>query len=227
MKIYEQVTRSENEQEIIVRGGGYYTFFKRLFDIFFAFIAIIVLSWLLLIISLLVLLTSKGGALFVDKRIGQFGKPINVLKFRSMYINAEKNMKKLLTKEQYKQWKKERKIDDDPRITKIGKFLRKSSLDELPQLFNIFAGSLSFVGPRPVVEKELMDNYTPYQRYCLLQAKPGLTGYWQVSARNDAQYIDGERQRLELSYLPKRGVRFDFKILLLTIPAVFRHKGAQ
>lgn len=215
------------EETITIKGGIMYAFFKKATDIILSFIAIVLLSPLLLILTLLVCFTSKGGPIFVDHRIGKYGKPIKVLKFRTMYIDAESNLSKYLTPEQIEQWNKERKLDNDPRITKIGKFLRKSSLDELPQLFNIFTGSLSIVGPRPVKEKELLDNYTEYQRYALLQARPGLTGYWQVYGRSDAWYEDGARQKLELAYLSKRSYWFDMKLIFMTVPVVIKQKGAK
>lgn len=204
-----------------------YHFFKRFLDILFSFIFIILLSWLLLILAILVKCSSKGPALFKDVRVGKKGKVIKVLKYRSMYIDAETNIDKYLTPEQKETWIKERKLDKDPRITKIGRFLRKTSLDELPQLFNIFGGSMSFVGPRPITKIELEQHFTEEEKAILLDAKPGLTGYWQVYARNDAEFETGERQRLELAYFQKRGIFFDIKIVFLTIPAVLKHKGAK
>jgi lipopolysaccharide/colanic/teichoic acid biosynthesis glycosyltransferase len=124
-------------------------------------------------------------------------------------------------------WIEERKLDNDPRITKVGKFLRKTSLDELPQLLNIFAGSISIVGPRPIKNYELLSAYTPYQIEKLLSVKPGLTGYWQVYGRSNVTYETGERQKEELAYLPKRGAWMDLKIIFLTIPAVLKKRGAK
>lgn len=223
LKVVEPAT---GEEKIKIKGGKCYAFFKRFFDILLSFIGIVILSPLLIILILLVVLSSKGHAFFVDKRVGLYGKTINVLKFRSMYSDAESNIKKYLTDEQIEQWERERKLDNDPRITKIGRFIRKTSLDELPQLFNIFVGDISIVGPRPVKNWEL-DFYSDYQRYMLLHVKPGLTGYWQVFARSEAWYETGERQKLELAYLPKRSLLFDLKLIVLTVPAVLKHKGAQ
>ena len=117
-------------------------------------------------------------------------------------------------------------MENDPRITRVGKFLRKTSLDELPQLFNILFGLISVVGPRPVCEREL-DNFTDEQREKLLCVKPGLTGCWQVYGRKSATYKNGERQRLELTYLQKRGFFYDLKLIFLTIPAVLKQEGAK
>ena len=221
------VTKSEQEEEIIIKGGKAYAFFKRMFDIVSSGLVILVFSWLLIILALLVKLTSKGPVLFKDERVGLHGKKIKVYKFRSMYIDAETNVEKYLTPEQIEQWNTERKIDKDPRITPIGRFTRKTSLDELPQLFNIFLGSLSVVGPRPVKQFELDENYTPYQKEKLLQVKPGLTGYWQVYGRSNVDYASGQRQKEELAYLPKRSCLFDLKLIFLTIPAVLKHRGAK
>lgn len=217
----------EKEYEITIRGGKCYAFFKRVFDIIASLVAIVVFSWLLLIVALAVKLTSKGPILFKDIRVGKNGKRIKVYKFRSMYIDAEKNIDKYLSPEQKAIWDRERKLDNDPRITKVGKFIRKTSLDELPQLFNILFGSLSFVGPRPIKMTELTLNYTEYQRSMLTKVKPGLTGYWQVYGRSNIDYASGERQKEELAYLPKRGFWFDIKLIILTVPAVLFRKGAK
>lgn len=222
------VEETKIEEDVItIRGGNLYAFFKRAFDIVSSLCVIVVFSWLLLIIAILVKLTSRGPVLFKDKRVGKNMKPIKVYKFRTMYIDAEKNIDKYLTPEQKAIWEKERKIDNDPRITKVGKFLRKTSLDELPQLFNILFGSLSVVGPRPVKMSELEMNYTDYQRMMLTRVKPGLTGYWQVYGRSNVDYASGERQKEELAYLPKRGFWYDLKLIFLTIPAVLSKRGAK
>lgn len=218
---------TNKEEEIKIKGGWFYSFIKRAFDIFCSFIFIVLLSPLLLILSISVKCSSKGPVFFKDHRIGMDGKEIKVLKFRSMFIDAETNITKYLTPEQIETWNVERKLDSDPRITKVGNFLRKTSLDELPQLFNIFAGSLSFVGPRPITKKELDENYTEYQRECLYKVKPGLTGYWQVYGRSNVDYKSGNRQKEELAYLPKRSFFFDIKLLFLTIPAVLKRRGAK
>lgn len=211
----------------VVKDSKCYLFCKRCFDIINSFLAIIVLSPILLLTSLIIKLTSKGPVFFLDKRVGRYGKEIKVIKFRSMYVDAESRLKSYLTPDQYQKWLVDRKLDNDPRITKFGKLIRKTSLDELPQLFNIFAGSMSFVGPRPITRLELDVNYTKEQKLILLSATPGLTGYWQVYARSAATYETGERQKLELAYFSKRSCLFDAKLVLMTVPAVLQHKGAQ
>lgn len=205
----------------------WYRFWKRTFDIFGSLFIILLIGWILLIVSLLVMITSKGPAIFKDKRIGKDHKKINVYKFRSMYIDAEERVKKYLTKEQMKQWKKERKIDNDPRVTPLGRILRKTSIDELPQLFNILFGTMSFVGPRPITEKELTENFTKEQQDIMLSARPGLIGYWGVMGRSNVSYADGVRQQLELDYFKLRGLWFDFSLMLRVIPVVIKGEGAH
>lgn len=203
-----------------------YLFAKRAFDIFSSFLVILLISWLLLIIFIIQLFATKGHPIFGDKRIGRNRKYITVYKFRSMYYDAESNIDKYLTPEQKEIWLRERKLDNDPRITPFGRFIRKTSLDELPQLFNILFGSMSVVGPRPISEKEL-ENFTEEQLEIMLSAKPGLTGYWQVYGRSDVDFESGERQKLELEYFEKRGFWFDIGLIFKTIPAVLKHKGAK
>lgn len=224
--VIEQVPTREHKI-IEVRGGKLYAFLKRLEDIVASLLAIIILFIPMLIVGLLVKLTSKGPVFFKDKRVGKGGKEITVLKFRSMYIDAESNIDKYLTEEQKIQWVRERKLDPDPRITKVGRFIRKTSLDELPQIFNIFKGDLSIVGPRPITKKEMDTNYNDYEKSILILARPGLTGYWQVCGRSNVNYESGERQKLELEYFEKRGFWFDIGIIFKTIPAVLRKRGAH
>ena len=140
-------------------------------------------------------------------------------------IRERKYLEKILTPEQLEQYVKEFKIDNDPRITKIGGFLRKTSLDELPQLINILKGELSIVGPRPIVEKETEIYGSDIAK--LLSVKPGLTGYWQAYARNNATYESGERQRMEMYYVEHCSLWLDIKILCRTVFSVIRKDGAQ
>lgn len=205
----------------------FYRFVKRLWDIFFSLILFIITLPIFIIVFLLVLCTSTGKPIYADRRIGKNGKEIKVLKFRSMYKDAETNPMKYLTEEQYQQFLSERKVTNDPRITKVGKIIRKASIDELPQLLNILFGSMSVVGNRPITIQELEANYAEEQIKIFVSARPGLTGWWQVSGRNNVEYYNGERQKLELEYYEKRSLLFDLKILFKTIPAVLKHKGAQ
>ena len=222
----DKKVKDENQPRKL-KGNWFYFLVKRLFDLFNSFLAIVLLSLVLIVVAIAVKCSSRGPAIFADKRVGKNGKIIKVLKFRSMYIDAESNIDKYLSPEQKEIWMRERKLDNDPRITKVGRFIRKTSLDELPQLFNIFVGTMSFVGTRPITERELKGNFTEEEQKILVSGKPGLTGYWQVYGRGEAEYETGERQKLELEYFYRRGLFFDLKLLFLTIPAVLKHKGAK
>lgn len=217
--------QANKNEKIIVKGGLFYAFFKRLFDITSSFILICLISWLLLIIYFIQLFVTKGHPIFRDKRIGKKGKVISVLKFRSMFYDSETNIDKYLSKEQKEIWIRERKLDNDPRITKFGNFIRKTSLDELPQLFNILFGSMSVVGYRPMSEREYFQHFSAYEREILSNAKPGLTGYWQVYGRGNADFETGERQKIELLYFSKRSFWFDLSLIFKTLPSILKKHG--
>ena len=202
-----------------------YLFIKRLFDFLASLAALILRSPLMLILAILVYLDDPGKVFYGHLRIGKNGKPFKVWKFRSMYMNADK-MIDLLTPEQAKQYYTEFKIDNDPRITKIGNFLRKTSLDELPQLFNVLCNDMSLVGPRPLIESEIQTYYADMYD-TLLAVKPGVTGYWQAYARNNATYQSGERQKMEMYYVHNASLWLDIKILFKTIGSVLKKQGAQ
>lgn len=202
-----------------------YLFIKRLFDFLASLAALILLSPLMLILAILVYLDDPGKVFYGHLRIGKNGKPFKVWKFRSMYMNADK-MIDLLTPEQAKQYYTEFKIDNNPRITKIGNFLRKTSLDELPQLFNVLCNDMSLVGPRPLIESEIQTYYADMYD-TLLAVKPGVTGYWQAYARNNATYQSGERQKMEMYYVHNASLWLDIKILFKTIGSVLKKQGAQ
>lgn len=206
-------------------GNGIYKFVKRAFDFIVALVAIVAISPLLLIISAIVYLGDPGPVIYGQLRIGKNGKAFKMWKFRSMYMNADK-MINLLTPEQAKQYYTEFKIDNDPRITKIGNFLRKTSLDELPQLFNVLCNDMSLVGPRPLIESEIQTYYEDTHDV-LLAVKPGVTGYWQAYARNNATYQSGERQKMEMYYVRNVSLWLDIKILFKTVVSVLRKDGAK
>ena len=201
-----------------------YLFFKRLLDIAVSLMGIIVLSPVLLILTILVTLDDGGSPFYGHTRVGKEGKYITIYKFRSMRQDAG-DLEKLLTPEQLEQYRKEFKIDNDPRITKVGNFIRRTSLDELPQLFNILFGTLSIVGPRPIVEEETKIYGREIGK--LLAVKPGLTGYWQAYARNNATYETGERQKMEMYYVDNASLWLDIKIVLKTFVSVLKREGAQ
>jgi lipopolysaccharide/colanic/teichoic acid biosynthesis glycosyltransferase len=199
-----------------------YNFFKRTIDIIGAILGLIILSPVFLIISIIIKLDSKGPAIFAHRRLGYKGEIIKVYKFRSMVTNAEELIEKL-PEEQKLEFYRNFKLENDPRITKIGHFLRKTSLDELPQLLNILKGDLTIVGPRPIVEKELK-MYGKYGEK-LLTVKPGLTGYWQVNGRSDTTYE--ERVQLDMDYIDKRNLLLDIAIMFKTFGAVLHERGAK
>jgi len=201
-----------------------YLFIKRFIDIFIAIIGIIFTSPLFLIISLMYLFgNDKGPIFFKQKRYGKDGKTFYIYKFRSMIIDADQKLKK--SKELYQKYiENNYKLDpnEDPRITKFGRFLRRTSLDEIPQLINVLKGEMSLVGPRPVVEEELEEYENKKEDF--LSVKPGLTGYWQVSGRSDLGYP--ERVDVELYYIYNQSLLLDIKILIKTFYVVLIKKGA-
>lgn len=153
--------KTESRIPSVIKGGKAYYFWKRVFDFTSSLFVILLISWFLLIMLIINLIATKGHPIFPDKRIGKNGKEIKVYKFRSMYYDAESNIDKYLTPEQKEVWLRERKIDNDPRITPVGRFIRKTSIDELPQLFNILFGSMSVVGPRPISKKDVSLSLVP------------------------------------------------------------------
>lgn len=206
-------------------GSGIYKFVKRAFDFIAALAAIVAISPLLLIISAIVYMGDPGPVIYGQVRIGKNGKAFKMWKFRSMYKNADKMIDQL-TDEQRQQYITEFKIDNDPRITPVGNFLRKTSLDELPQLFNVLCNDMSLVGPRPLIESEIQTYYADMFD-TLLSVKPGVTGYWQAYARNNATYQSGQRQQMEMYYVNHASIMLDIKILFRTVVSVLRRDGAK
>lgn len=197
---------------------------KRIFDVVLALLGIAVLFPGLLFIAIAIVAEDKGSVFYKATRVGRYGKPIKVYKFRSMKTGADR-LEDMLTPEELEEYKKNFKLKRDPRITRVGSFLRRTSLDELPQLLNILGGSLSLVGPRPVLQEET--ELYGEDRDLLLSVKPGLTGLWQASGRSNITYEDGARQAMELRYVRERGFLMDIKILFMTVGAVLRMDGAR
>ncbi len=190
-------------------------------DVIVSCIGLIILSPLFLVLAIIIKTTSKGPVFFSHIRVGKNGKKFKLYKFRTMYENA-REMIKNFTPEQKEEWEKNFKLKDDPRVTPIGKFLRKTSLDELPQIINIIKGDLSIIGPRPVVVKEL--RYYGENKEKFLSVTPGLTGYWQVNGRSTVTYE--ERVKLELYYVDHISFKLDVKIFFKTFATVFKGDGA-
>lgn len=195
---------------------------KRVIDVIFASIALILLSPVFAIIAIAIKIDSKGPVFFAHKRIGKNGNIIKLYKFRSMVINAEELIKSF-TPEQMKEYKENYKLTNDPRITKVGKFLRKTSLDELPQLINIINGDLSIIGPRPVVADELEKYGTNKDKF--LSVTPGLTGYWAANGRSNTTYE--QRMEMELYYIDNLSLKMDIKVFFKTILSVVKKEGAM
>ena len=194
---------------------------KRVFDLVISTIGLIMLSPIFLILAIIVKLDSKGPVFFAHTRYGKNGKKFKMYKFRTMYENAQ-DMINDFTPEQMKEWKENFKLQDDPRITKVGKFLRKTSLDELPQIVNIIKGDLSIIGPRPVIEEELEKYGENKEKF--LSVTPGLTGYWQANGRSSTTYE--QRMEMELYYIDHSSPKLDFKIFFKTIESVIKKEGA-
>lgn len=238
------VSEIEKQDSIVMeeRDNGYRMskgelFVRRCFDLACSLCASILLFIPMLIISVMIMMKDPGNPFYIHKRVGRNGESIGVLKFRSMKLGAD-NLEKTLTAEQLKEYKQEYKLKDDPRLIGykhpgdgekcFGAVLRRTSIDELPQIvYNILLkGNMSVVGPRPILEDELKENYTDEQRDMLLSVKPGLTGYWQAYARSNATYETGRRQEMELYYIANRSIFLDLKIILKTISVVFKREGA-
>jgi exopolysaccharide biosynthesis polyprenyl glycosylphosphotransferase len=198
---------------------------KRFMDVVLAGLGVVILSPLLLVIAVLVELTSRGPVLFGHRRMGEGGRPIRVYKFRSMVADAEEHLQIMLAEDPAlrTEYDATYKLRNDPRITPLGRWLRRTSLDELPQLFNVLRGDLSLVGPRPIVESEIA-KYGPAAA-AILRVSPGVTGMWQVSGRSDLDYA--ERVRLDMDYITHWSLWLDLRILIATIPAVLRRRGAR
>ncbi len=198
---------------------------KRTFDILFSLLVILLLGPLYILIALLVKLTSKGPVFYKHKRIGKYGKCIKIYKFRTMYNDADKLLKDILEKDEIlkREWETNYKLKNDPRITPIGRILRKFSLDELPQFFNVLKGDLSVVGPRPVVSDELEKFYGEYKMF-YLAVNPGITGLWQVSGRSDTDY--NNRVRLDTIYVVNWSIWLDMVIIFKTLKVVIKGEGA-
>jgi exopolysaccharide production protein ExoY len=198
---------------------------KRCFDILFSFCALIVTSPLLLLIMLLISITSKGKAIYRQTRVGRGGKSFSMYKFRTMYVDGQHRLEEYLktNPSAIKDWEEKRKLKDDPRVTPLGRFLRITSVDELPQFINVLMGDLSVVGPRPVPKEELERFYGPIAPK-VLSVRPGITGHWQVSGRSCLNYQ--ERVALDEEYIDRQSFFFDMYLIIKTIPAMILGRGA-
>ena len=209
-------------------GKMFYKFVKRLFDIVFAIIGCILMVPVAIVIKIAYLLDGDTHSIFYTQpRIGKDGKVFNMYKFRSMVWNADEVLEKLLRQKKYRdQWAAYQKLDNDPRVTKIGKIIRHGSIDEIPQFINLLKGEMSLIGPRPLIPGELKSHNVRWkfiQQY--KNAKPGITGYWATRGRSDIDYE--ERVKMELFYIDNASVVLDGKIFFRTFGAIFRKDGAK
>ena len=226
------------DEEAVLEPKPVYEFFKRIFDFVSSLIVSIILILPIAVISVIIMIKDQGPPLYLHKRLGKDHKEIDVFKFRCMKEGSD-DIENALSPELQAEYRKEYKLNDDPRligyekpgdgVTCFGARMRRMSIDEIPQIvFNILIrGDMSVVGPRPILESELKENYTPEEQKLLLSVKPGLTGYWQAYARNNAGYETGKRQSMELYYIHNRSFAFDMKIIFKTIFTVLFEKGVK
>ena len=208
----------ENES---TRGFSFYEVIKRVIDVVCSFVGVLVLSPLFVVIAIIIKFTSKGPVFFSQKRVGRDGKEFKMYKFRSMVVNAEELKEKLASQNEMSG--PMFKMKDDPRVTKVGKFIRKTSIDELPQLLNVLKGDMSLVGPRPSLPKEVAQ-FEDWM-YRRLEVKPGLTCYWQVSGRNNIDFEDW--MKLDIKYVDERSTWIDIKLIFKTVFVLFGDKNAH
>ena len=212
--------RDISQDKVASKKRYLYFFIKRVFDIIASLTGLIILSPVLLITSIAIKIEDKGPVIFSQERVGRNGKTFKMYKFRSMYTNAEEILKEL--KDLNEADGPVFKMKNDPRITKVGRFIRKYSIDEILQLINIIRGDMSVVGPRPALPKEVAE-YDEFAKQRLL-VKPGLSCYWQISGRSDIGFE--QWMRLDVKYIKEMGILTDLKIILLTIPAVLKGEGS-
>lgn len=198
-----------------------YRFIKRSFDFIASLLGLVILSPLFLIVAIAIKIEDPKGPVFYSQiRLGKMQEPFKMFKFRSMIVNADKHLKELLDNNEVEGAMF--KMKKDPRVTKVGQFIRKYSIDELPQLLNVLMGNMSLVGPRPPLPREVKE-YTSYDKQ-RLTVKPGCTGLWQVSGRNDVGFH--EMVDLDLTYINKRSLKFDLHVLLKTFVIFVKPNGA-
>lgn len=215
------IKKAELDQNSIQNDKQIYCFFKRIIDVVCSFFGIILLSPIMLLTALAIVIDDpKGGPMFSQERIGKNGKKFKMYKFRSMIVGAEDELDNLL--ESNEMDGPVFKIAKDPRITRVGKFIRKTSIDELPQLFNIIKGDMTIVGPRPALQREV-EQYNKYQTQ-RLYITPGITCYWQVQPNRNGISFD-EWMDMDIKYIQERSFLVDLKIILKTFKIVFTAQG--
>lgn len=202
-------------KELDRRSLGYRAF-KRIFDFVFALLVIVVGFIPGALLSIAIAIDTKGSPIYSQERVGKSGKPFRIYKFRSMVKDSD-NVEKYFTSEQLETWRRERKVDDDPRVTKLGRVLRSSSLDEIPQFINVLLGQISLIGPRVITRDELLQHFSDSEKAELLSVTPGITGAWQCGPRNEATFENGMRKAIELGYSRSATLAGDVRIFFKTI----------
>ena len=222
-ELLSRSSQSEIAGMLALRGASY-RFGKRAFDILFSAGALCALSPVLLLTAAAIRAESKGPIFFRQRRLGKGGKVFSIVKFRTMVPDAEAALNRVLASDPKarEEWEKDRKLRNDPRITGLGRFLRRSSLDELPQFWNVLIGDMSVVGPRPIVNAEIPFYKQAYLAYCAV--RPGITGLWQVSGRNDTGYA--QRVALDFKYVSSWSTMLDLSIVFKTVQTVIAAAGA-
>lgn len=200
----------------------YYRFIKRAFDIVFSSCVIVVGLVPGLVLSAFIVADTKGSPLYLSTRVGKSGKLFRILKFRSMVADAD-DLEKHFTPEQLEKWNREHKVDNDPRITKLGSFLRSSSIDEFPQFINVLLGQMSTIGCRAITVEEV--EHFGEGKGLLLSMRPGITGLWQTGPRNIATYETGLRQKYELMYVSSACLKLDAKLFFKTFKTMIERTG--
>ena len=221
----EIILDSTLENDLSSHKNMIYLFFKRLFDIIISLIGIIPLIILIIVVNIVYICSGDFITIFYKHtRVGKNGKKFGLYKFRTMVPNSAEILKELLKKTDYaKEWKENHKFENDPRITKMGKILRKTSLDEVPQILNILKGEMSIIGPRPVLDEEVEEYGKNKEK--LLSVRPGLTGWWACNGRSDTS--NEERMKLELYYVDHMSLKLDIKVFFKTIIKVIKKEGAK
>lgn len=202
------------------KGGAGYRIAKRAFDIAFSAVVCVVLAIPVGVACVAISVDSPGAPFFRQKRIGQNGRPICIFKLRTMISDAHEHPEKYMSEDQLSAWRREQKLDNDPRITRVGHFLRRTSFDEIPQFINVLIGDLAVIGPRPVTEAETYEFGAARDE--VLSCKPGITGWWAVTDRNDATWENGDRQARELFYVRHASFGLDARVFVRTFSAMRR-----
>jgi len=219
-RVFQMLGARATNGYMSARARSFYQLSKRGLDISVSLALLLMAMPLMVLIAMLIKMTSKGPVFFAHRRLGHNGKQFDCLKFRTMIADAEERLKSDPSLRQ--QFEEKFKLEDDPRITPLGNFLRRTSLDELPQLFHVLSGDMSLVGPRPIVQNEL-SKYSIYANK-LLSVKPGLSGLWQVCGRSHTTYP--QRVMMDMHYIDHRCLTLDLQLLLLTASAVIKKSGA-